>query len=129
MNAKFTALENSVLRRIAQQAAREEEALLAQLGAALVTGRANTGAGLYLDLAVPKASPMLNLAARTIGNVFAEIEELEHGMVLCFLSKMDLSNFSKAPPTASRPPTLTLATSDSQFSQLNRHAAQSPRIN
>lgn len=34
-----------------------------------------------MDIAVPEASPKLNLAARTTGNVVAEIEGLKYGMI------------------------------------------------
>lgn len=78
-------LEESVLETMSLQAGNDRGALHAQIATATVQSPDNTGVGFYTKLKPdPSAQP---IHARTIGNVFANIDSLKNPMTFVLFIK------------------------------------------
>jgi nitrous oxidase accessory protein NosD len=75
--SRLTALEAAVLNEICRQENDHGEALRAQVAAAIVTRRENSGAGFFTHLSVDRSLMPIMGGATVIGNVVARIAGFE----------------------------------------------------
>ncbi|TPG21057.1 hypothetical protein EAH87_06920 [Sphingomonas koreensis] len=79
MTTELYPIEHAAIEAIIRQYPSLANALAVQLEKAHVTGRRNTGAGFYTNLHVADDAPLASTAS-PIGDPFASVEGLEHGM-------------------------------------------------
>ena len=80
IGSDFTPLEQAVLHAICEKHAADRTMLEAQLSAATVLSRENTGAGFYSNLSVERGSMPVIGGERLRNGPTAKVDGLQHGM-------------------------------------------------